>query len=651
MEPLVTAKTIAKPHPPRFRRHALCSAIALLGASSVALAQEDSQALTPIQVTADRIGDSDALVEDDTLRRYQADDLQDIFSGLPQVTVGGGGSPVAQKVYVRGLEDTLLNVTVDGAAQSGYLFHHQGRLMVEPELLKRVEVAAGAGEATNGPGALGGAIRFVTKDPDDLLRPGETVGGLLKAGYFSNTEGYKTSASLFGRLSDDWSALATLARTDHDNYEDGDGNTQPYTETEVVTGFAKVVGELTDEQKLSFSYERNEDEAYRKHRPHWIPSARNPVFNQEMVRETATANYRFDAADNDLLDLELTIYDTEASLKHIDGPYGTYLGALDSYGADLRNTSRLGDHTLTYGIDHRHDEGSLNTAQETGSVTGLYLQDDFRATDRLTLSAGTRYDWFELDEEELDQSFSESGFSPNLGVSFDVTERLNLYGGWARAIRGTQVKELFVLDYYRNAADREEEIADNYEVGATYQHGDLYLSVEAFVTEIDNVVGQRNYSGVLENIGELETRGVSASIGYDWERLSASLSYSQSRPELNGEPLNDDNWSLGTSVGDNWVANLNFRATDSLDVGWTGRFAERLTDVADGYPEKEGYGVHDVYARWQPLADDQLTLSLTVNNLLDKQYYDHASYAVYGDVAAGLPEAGRDVRVNVAYRF
>lgn len=638
-------------HPPRCSRSPLCLAIVLMGASPLALAQGSPQALDTLRVTADRIGDSDSMVGEDTLRRFQADDLQDIFSGLPDVAVGGGGSPVAQKVYVRGLEDTLLNVTVDGATQSGYLFHHQGRLMVEPELLERVEVAAGAGEATDGPGALGGSIRFVTKDPDDLLRPGEDVGGLLKAGYFSNTEGYKASTSLFGRVNDDWSAMATLVKTEHDDYQDGDGNTHPFTETAVLTGFAKVVGQLTDDQKLSLSYERNEDEAFRKHRPHWVPSVRNPVFDQEMIRETVTGKYHFDDLDSDWLDLELTLYETEASLEHIDGPYGTYLGALNSYGGDLRNTTRLGAHTLTYGVDHRHDEGELNSVRETSSVTGLYLQDSFQATERLTLNAGTRYDWFELDETETGQDFSESGFSPNLGFSFDATERLNVYGGWARAIRGTQVKELFVLDYYTHSPDRKEEVADNYEVGVSYRQGGLYLNAEAFVTEIDDVVGQKDDSGVLENLGELDTTGFSATIGYDWERLGASLSYSRSRPELNGEPLSDDNWSLGTSLGDTWVAGLNLQATDRLDLGWTGRFTERLTDIASGYSEKAGYGVHDVYARWHPMGGDDLTLSLTVNNLFDRQYFDHASYAVYGDVAAGLPEAGRDVRLNAAYRF
>ncbi|MFW5825757.1 MAG: TonB-dependent receptor domain-containing protein, partial [Marinobacter sp.] len=450
-----------------FRRNALW--LAMLAAP---LAHGEPVALDPIQVTSDRLGQGDSTVDDTSLQRYQADDLEDIFSDVPGVSVGGA-APSAQKIYVRGLEDTLLNVTVDGAAQSGYLFHHQGRLMVEPELLKRVDVGAGAGAATNGPGALGGSIRFVTKDPEDLLRPGEDFGALAKAGYFSNTEGYKVSTSLFGRMTDNWSAMATLAQTDHGDYEDGDGETQPHTESQMLTGFAKVVGQLTEEQKLAVSYERSEEEAFRKHRPHWAPSVRNPVFDQEMVRETTTGKYRFDSLDNELLDLELTIYDTDASLEHIDGPYGTYLGALDSYGADLRNTSALGSHTLTWGVDHRHDKGSLNSDEETGHVTGVYLQDEFQATSRLMLSGGFRYDWFELEEETQDQDFSESGLSPNLGFSFDAADRLNLYGGWARAVRGTQVKELFVLDYYQNAADREEETADNYEIGAVYRQGNL----------------------------------------------------------------------------------------------------------------------------------------------------------------------------------
>lgn len=636
----------------RFPRHPLCLAIALLGTSPLALA-ESAQSLDTLQITAERLA-ADQVVDAEAMERRQASDLRDIFADQPNVSVGGA-APAAQKIYVRGLEDTQLNVSVDGATQSGYLFHHQGRLLVDPELLQRVEVIAGAGEATNGPGALGGTIRFVTKDPEDLLRPGQNIGARLSAGYFSNTEGYRTSASLYGRLTDHWSALASLSHTDHDDYEDADGNTQPFTSTRRQSGLVKLVGQLTDEQRVALSYDRSEDEAFRLHRPHWRPSFRNAPIDQEMVRETLTGRYGFDSLTNDWLDLDLTLYRTEASLEHVDGPFGDYIGSMETQGGDLRNRSRLGDHTLTFGIDYRRDEASLasplyGTNREEGRVVGLFLQDRYQLTDRLQLSAGARYDWFELDEELTGNRFKESGLSPNLGVSFDATYNLNLYGGWARAIRGTQVKELFVLDYYRNAEDRRKETADNYEVGARYQHGNLYLSAEAFVTRIDDVVGIVDRA-TLGNPGNLKSRGFSTSIGYDWDRLNASLSFSRARPEIDGEPLSDDDMAIGTSVGDTWVANLNYLATDSLELGWTGRFAERLTRVASDSPEKAGYGVNDVYARWRPLDDDQLTLALRVNNLFNKQYFDHASYGDAGDVAHGLPDPGRDIRLSASYRF
>ncbi|WP_375056408.1 TonB-dependent receptor domain-containing protein [Zobellella sp. DQSA1] len=632
-------------------------ALAIAGMVSAPLAANEVTTLATVNVTDSRTApDTDILIGQETLEKTQATDAADIFSGNPEIAVGGGSSPVTQKIYVRGLEDTLLNVSIDGATQAGYLFHHQGRLTVAPELLKQVEVSAGAGEATNGPGALGGAIRFITKDPTDLLRPSQRAGAMIQTGYFSNTDGYRTSGSVYGYLTDDWSALATLSKTKLGDYKDGDGNSQRYTESDVLTGFAKVVGQLTDEQKLTLSYERNQDEAFRKHRPHWVASAGNPVFDQKVIRETITGKYGFNAASNDLMDLELTLYNTEASLEHTNHPrFGRSFGTIDSYGADLRNTSRLDAHSLTYGVDHRHDEGKLNASRETGSVTGLYLQDHFQVTSRLMLSAGARYDWYELDEEFTGNSFSESGFSPNLGFSLDVTDELILHGGWARAMRGTQIKELFVLDYYEHATDRTKEVADNYELGVTYRNGGLRLNAEAFVTEIDNVVGivyrARPLPPQLNNLGKLKTKGFTAGIGYDWSRVSAGLSYSQSRPELDGVPLSDFDMALGTSVGDTWVASLDFRPVDSVDLGWTGTFRERLTTLAPGFEQKPGYGVHDLYARWRPLAGDQLTLAVTVQNLFDRQYQDHASYAPFDALASGLPEAGRDIRLSANYRF
>ena len=137
---------------------------------------------------------TNTLITPEDLEKYQAKDLADIFRFTPSVTVGGSLG-VAQKIYVRGLEDTILNVTVDGAPQTSSLFHHIGRVSLEPELLKSVEVQSGAGEATAGIGAIGGAIRFKTNDADDLLKNGQQFGGSVKASYFSN-DGHKESIAL-----------------------------------------------------------------------------------------------------------------------------------------------------------------------------------------------------------------------------------------------------------------------------------------------------------------------------------------------------------------------------------------------------------------------------------------------------------------------
>jgi len=100
----------------------------------------------------------------------------DVFRNETSVNVGGSVG-ISQKLYVRNVGEDLLNITVDGAEIAEAVFHHAGRVTVEPELLKRVEVEAGAGSAAAGPGALGGSVKFTTKDPKDLLKEGKNIGG------------------------------------------------------------------------------------------------------------------------------------------------------------------------------------------------------------------------------------------------------------------------------------------------------------------------------------------------------------------------------------------------------------------------------------------------------------------------------------------
>ena len=69
-------------------------------------------------------GTTNTVITPAELEQYQANDLADVFRQVPSVSVGGSLG-IAQKVYIRGLEDTLLNISVDGAPQTGTLFQYQ----------------------------------------------------------------------------------------------------------------------------------------------------------------------------------------------------------------------------------------------------------------------------------------------------------------------------------------------------------------------------------------------------------------------------------------------------------------------------------------------------------------------------------------------
>ncbi len=174
----------------KFKQTLLVTSLAAIFSSSTAFSQaqstnEDINSLDMISVIGQATSGLDDVVSSEELEKVQANDLSDIFRKNPTVSVGGSVKS-GQKIYVRNVGEDALNVSVDGAELAGAVFHHAGRVTVDPELLKRVEIEAGAGSATAGPGAIGGAVRFITKDPEDLLKEGESVGAIVKGSYFSN---------------------------------------------------------------------------------------------------------------------------------------------------------------------------------------------------------------------------------------------------------------------------------------------------------------------------------------------------------------------------------------------------------------------------------------------------------------------------------
>lgn len=644
---------------------------------------------------------TNSVITVEEIETYQANDLSDIFRLTPSVSVGGSFG-IAQKIYVRGLEDAVINVTVDGAQQTSTLFHHIGRVTIDPDLLKQVDIQAGAGEATSGPGAIGGAIRFRTKDATDLLDDGESFGGKLKASLFTN-DGTRYNASLYGRLSDSWGVLAYYSDVDRDDMEDGDGNKMLATSASQKLGFLKVSGDIGENQHLSISYEKRDEDGMFSSQPNWMVRPDKKLYRSEAKRETLVGNYSLSTSD--ALNVETTLYQTKSSFR---GGRFDWLAEITTFGLDLRNTTQFDDHTFTYGIDYREDEVESGYAipkpeenhAEEGSVLGLYVQGHSQVTDALLLSYGLRYDDYKYKQLILLDNYygkpipdkgariENSELSLNAGLSYEIDEFWTFGLGYAEASRGKEIGDGFTLDGYlydkSNAPVvdpnlKAEQVA-NIEASIDYNSENFAAKLAVFDSEIDNAIFERQYgNSFYQNIGTVETKGFEIDFLYRWTSdLEVMFGFASTdskldpraglykkdygKIDLNGYEFN----RLGNSRGDTWNLGIDYTMTDDMSFGANLSHVTSLTiqtlhqDLDFGWVSKlydlnkPSYTTVDVFAKW--VANEHFVLNLAVTNLLNEQYRDHSSIGDYSAIpdyknVVGLWEAGRDIRLSVTYQF
>lgn len=658
------------------KRYSIVATLSLLGIGTPLSAQtlvSDSEEvidLSPFVVTGETYAfgaQKIVHVTDDDLERIQATTLADIFSQDPSIAVGGGIA-AAEKIYIRGIEDKMLNVKVDGATQAGYLSHHQGQYSIEPELLKFASVEPGAGGAAVGPGALAGTINFENKGATDFLDGDESFGSFAKASYGSNGDQYKLTGALFGQA-DAISALFAYTYSDSDDYKDGNGETIDYTGSESNRAFLKLDALVDANNSLEFSFEDRSNEGTFRHRPNfygWFnhPVAANVPVDMEFERQTATLGYNYFNADSNV-DIEAKLYHTDNS---IDRPSQYEMG-YESLGFDLSNSAAHGDHKLQYGFNYRDDKAYFTgkgeargflpfplvyetIPDETIDILGFYLQDAWQVNHSIQASFGLRWDEYDYTDKD-GQNFKDSGFSPNAGISFAATEDLDLNLSYGAAFRGVTPIDIITANEgsVTNHDSIDPEWAQNLELGFQYDNGTYFVNGTVYRQEIDDVI---TASGLRDNNGNLETDGYDFAFGFRQDQLTSSLGVSHAKPELNGSPLYDVANGLGAAYGRTWNANTNYEISDlNLNLGWSINLVESFDKSPEPLAHKSGYTVHDFYAQWITGEDENIAVTLTLDNAFDKQYTDQATSGYNAQLArvAGLPAPGRDIRLSTSIQF
>jgi hemoglobin/transferrin/lactoferrin receptor protein len=644
-------------------------------------AKRDAAVLDAIEV----IGERPLPDVQDRLQRGQARTVRDLFDLDARINVGGG-SRNGQRLYVRGIEGSNLNVTVDGARQGQNLYNHRGgQGNVDPEILKRVEVAPGPVAADAGYGALGGAVRFTTVDAQDRLGEGDGFGAAVKAGYASAADSRRVSATAFGMAAESLGLLVHATAQDFDDLRTGGGVEVPFSGGEDRSVLAKL--SLLDVQghSLRIGLERNEASGLnfmqRGDYP-WqlqpIDLRARPPQEQDLTRSATTLRYRF-APGGELVDLQVNAADTRDDFFAPGSNGERFISSGRS--VDLRNVSRWrtgGVETdVTYGLEWVEQTGTAEQNSgvrffRTGSDNlGAFAQARLHG-ERWDLSFGGRSDDYDADYGARTSDGRES--SLNLSGQWRFDGGLRVHGGYGEAIRGFGT---IPLQFTRNIASTltfngradgelrpERGRQSEYGLGWAGENvlgaRQFELGLKRYLTRLQDVIlfdqpgtgglGGRPVRGFSNAFPSVRFEGTELVARWSGERYDTTLTaidastknlalqpqfLARTAAPVEGKLV----WDSRYALSDAWSIGYTFSAVEGLDAAPAGQ---------EVFIARPGYALHDVQLTWRSPQTRQWGVAFAINNLFDRRYSNLATFTQAG---FATDEAGRDVRLTVDYAF
>lgn len=591
------------------------------------------------------------------------------LNGVSGSRFGGRGiEPI-----IRGQAQTQLNVLLDGA----YLHGGCPNRMDPPAsyaalgTYESVTVEKGVQTLQHGSGGSGGTVLF-ERDTRSIVDPAGGFHG--KAALTGSDNGVKHDLSVDVNTAKTQGYARVFAQNRAaDNYEDGNGNSvrsaYKHQQAGVVLGLTP-----NDSRTLEYSYENNN-----------FDDALYPGANMDSPVEKADIHrlkYK-DAFSGTVQNVEAEAY--VSNVEHVMDNYslrpqsGTKMSVpttSDTTGGKLALTSPLSENTqLTYGLNSQNRErtatmknisaGGVETAflwpEARTDQTGIFAEATTDLGKAGKLKYGVRVDQVEATAAKANvvKGVGTAARSANqnytaihgYGAS-DVEEtntgallryekpldgKTTVFTGLSRTLRTADETERFINKWGATPADRwvgnprlAPEKHHQLDVGVSQQRGALTWTGTLFADKVDDYIlrdrvrsgvqtGAQTYRNVEAELYGVEL-GVAAKLS-DKLQVSADLAQVRSTnttddrpiaqtPPLNGKTQVDyhaGKWSAGTR--------LRFAAgQDRIDSAMLG-----ATEVG----KTAGYGVADIYGRYQFMKSAQLRLG--IDNLFDKVYAHHAS--------------------------
>ena len=625
------------------------------------------------------------------VEQSQANSFFDLFKNQSSVELGGGGASNAKRIYVRGVESSTLNMTLDGATLGTNIFQHRGNEVgINPDILKIVNVKTSP-DASKG-GALGGSIEMTTNDAQDFVKNGKNTGGIVKAGYSTNTHSKSGSLTAYGVYAKHYGVLASVSGVNSDNYKDGNNEEMLATAYKDRNYLFKFTLDDLNNHDLKISFNQNSNSGEMQWGKTGSDKGLNvdPTLLEDIVSTMTNYTLQHNYSKGNLLNLDTNIYFTNIEVDREDYDY-QYDN--DTTGIKLQNHFYLDTKSIknkiSVGVQFEDIESTSNATvtsikatpshyEPTSSNNQAVFIQNKTTIDNLDINYGVRFDKYEF-ETGLGEA-SDTTISPNFGLDYKINENSKVYANYGQASRmsGT-IPFTWAMNIRDNATyseDLEAEKSTRYEIGYELNGDELFTNSDGFIfnanvfrTEIKDLIqsfsgltnakGKYSYAGeaglaltdIYNSDYDYTLKGFEIKGTYFIDDYFGSLSYTQIDTNVfneadagqSGEPLAIRR--VGGWDSKKVVLNLGAELLDGFTMDYT------LTGVAgidnSDQVTRGGYTTHDISAKYQR---GSWTYYAAVTNLTNKYYAPHTTLSG-SDEDDYRRDIGREFKFSIKYEF
>ena len=453
---------------------------------------------------------------------------------------------------IRGLEGNRVLIIVDGVrVPDSFAFGAQsvGRGdHVDLDTLKSVEIVRGPASALYGSDGLAGSVSFITKDPSDIVKAGETFAGRARIGYASADQSWTESVLLAGQ-SGRWEGLLTYTRRDGEGQKTAGTNNSANTDRTTANPednqsnaiLGKLIYSPNDNNRIRLTVDHLDRDV------DWTvlsaiakpPLAATSVIGMtafdKVKRDRVSVDHRFDGGQGLIDTAQTTLYWQKSTTRQFSAEDrntaadrtrdATFNNRVLGVGAELHSRFDQGaiTHDVVWGGDASITrqsgtrDGTVPPVGETFpakafpttdfTLVGLYVQDEIKLG-RLTLYPALRFDYYKLDPK-ADPLFhastagqSDSHLSPKLALVWDANDLVTVFANAATGFKApspSQVNTGFSnpVSNYQSISnpDLKPETSRTLEAGVRLGRDGWRLSVSGFTGEYDDFIEQVQVGG------------------------------------------------------------------------------------------------------------------------------------------------------------